>query len=217
MWAIVWKDLRLEMRTGERVSSLLVMAVLIVVVFVAAVGPERLQRPDLGAALIWIALVFAGLVSVQRAFTLEQERNCLDGVLLTPLSTGRLFFAKLLGNVVVLSVVQAAVVPLTLALLDIRAAPTLAGLPFVLLLGIAGFSALGTLFGAVAARTRMREIVLPLLLLPLLVPLLLAAVNVTGALLAGQVWTGVWLRVLIAFDVVFIVSGWLMFGLVVRE
>lgn len=217
MWAVVWKDLRLEMRTGERVSSLLVMAVLIVVVFVAAVGPERLQRPDLGAALIWVALVFAGLVSVQRAFTLEQERNCLDGVLLAPLSPGRLFFAKLLGNVVVLSVVQAAVVPLTLALLDIRAAPTLAGLPFVLLLGIAGFSALGTLFGAVAARTRMREIVLPLLLLPLLVPLLLAAVNVTGALLAGQVWTGVWLRVLIAFDVVFIVSGWLMFGFVVRE
>lgn len=217
MWAVVWKDLRLEMRTGERVSSLLVMAILIVVVFVAAVGPERLQRPDLGAALIWIALVFAGLVSVQRAFTLEQERNCLDGVLLTPLSTGRLFFAKLLGNVVVLSVVQAAVVPLTLALLDIRAAPTLAGLPVVLLLGIAGFSALGTLFGAVAARTRMREIVLPLLLLPLLVPLVLAAVNVTGALLAGQVWTGVWLRVLIAFDVVFIVSGWLMFGFVVRE
>lgn len=217
MWAVVWKDLRLEMRTGERVSSLLVMAILIVVVFVAAVGPERLQRPDLGAALIWIALVFAGLVSVQRAFTLEQERNCLDGVLLTPLSTGRMFFAKLLGNVVVLSVVQAAVVPLTLALLDIRAAPTLAGLPFVLLLGIAGFSALGTLFGAVAARTRMREIVLPLLLLPLLVPLVLAAVNVTGALLAGQVWTGVWLHVLIAFDVVFIVSGWLMFGFVVRE
>lgn len=217
MWAIVWKDLRLEMRTGERVSSLLVMAVLIVVVFVAAVGPERLQRPDLGAALIWVALVFAGVVSVQRAFMLEQERNCLDGVLLTPLSTGRLFFAKLLGNVVVLSVVQAAVVPLTLVLLGIRAAPALAGLPVVLLLGIAGFSALGTLFGAVAARTRMREIVLPLLLLPLLVPLLLAAVNVTGALLAGQVWTGVWLRVLIAFDVVFIVSGWLLFGFVVRE
>lgn len=217
MWAIVWKDLRLEMRTRERVSSLLVMAVLIVVVFVAAVGPEHLQRPDLGAALIWVALVFAGLVSVQRAFTLEQERNCLDGVLLTPLSTGRLFFAKLLGNVVVLSVVQAVVVPLTLALLGLRSAPTLAGLPVVLLLGIAGFSALGTLFGAVAARTRMREIVLPLLLLPLLVPLLLAAVNVTGALLAGQVWTGVWLRVLIAFDVVFIVSGWLLFGFVVRE
>lgn len=217
MWAIVWKDLRLEMRTRERVSSLLVMAVLIVVVFVAAVGPERLQRPAFGAALIWVALVFAGLVSVQRAFTLEQERNCLDGVLLTPLSTGRLFFAKLLGNVVVLSVVQAAVVPLTLALLGIRAAPTLAGLPVVLLLGITGFSALGTLFGAVATRTRMREIVLPLLLLPLLVPLLLAAVNVTGALLAGQVWTGVWLRVLIAFDVVFIVSGWLLFGFVVRE
>lgn len=217
MWAIVWKDLRLEVRTGERVSSLLVMAVLIVVVFVAAVGPEHLQRPDLGAALLWVGLVFAGLTSIQRAFTLEQDRNCLDGVLLTPVDTGRLFFAKWLGNVIVLSVVQAVVAPLTLALLGIRYTPTLVGLPLVLLLGIAGFSALGTLFGAVAARTRMREIVLPLLLLPLLVPLLLAAVSVTGALLAGQIWTGVWLRVLIAFDVVFIVSGWLTFGFVVRE
>lgn len=217
MWAIVWKDLRLEVRTGERVSSLLVMAVLIVVVFVAAVGPERLQRPDLGAALLWVGLVFAGLTSIQRAFTLEQGRNCLDGVLLTPVGTGRLFFAKWLGNVLVLSAVQAVVAPLTLALLGIRYTPALVGLPLVLLLGIAGFSALGTLFGAVAARTRMREVVLPLLLLPLLVPLLLAAVNVTGALLAGQIWTGVWLRVLIAFDVVFIVSGWLTFGFVIRE
>lgn len=217
MWAIVWKDLRLEVRTGERVSSLLVMAVLIVVVFVAAVGPERLQRPALGAALLWVALVFAGLTSIHRACTLEQERNCLDGVLLTPVGTGQLFFAKWLGNVIVLSAVQSVIVPLTLALLGIRYTPALVGLPLVLLLGIAGFSALGTLFGTAAARTRTREIVLPLLLLPLLVPLLLAAVNVTGALLAGQIWTGVWLRVLIAFDVVFIVSGWLTFGFVVRE
>lgn len=217
MWAIVWKDLRLEVRTGERVSSLLVMAVLIVVVFVAAVGPEHLQRPDLGAALLWVALVFAGLTSIQRAFTLEQDRNCLDGVLLTPVGTSQLFFAKWLGNVIVLSAIQSVITPLTLALLGIRYTSALVGLPLVLLLGIAGFSALGTLFGAAAARTRMREVVLPLLLLPLLVPLLLAAVNVTGALLAGQIWTGVWLRVLIAFDVVFIVSGWLTFGFVVRE
>lgn len=217
MWAILWKDMCLELRTKERLSSLLVLAVLIVVVFAAALGPEQLRRPGFGAAVVWVALVFAGMLSVQRAFMLEQERNCLTGLLLSPLGSGRLFFAKLFGNVVFLSVVQAILTPFTLALFGIPYTQALVYLPLVLLLGAVGFSALGTLFGAMAVRTRAREIVLPLMLLPLLVPLLLAAVHVTSALLAGQVWTGVWFRVLVAFDVVFVVSGWLTFGFVVRE
>ena len=90
-------------------------------------------------------------------------------------------------------------------------------LPLVLLLGIIGFSALGTLFAAIAVRTRAREVLLPVMLLPLLVPLLIAAVKVTAALLAGVAWSGVWLRVLLAFDVIFVVTGWLIFAQVVRE
>ena len=107
--------------------------------------------------------------------------------------------------------------PLTIAVLGIPFSASLLGLPLVLLLGIVGFSALGTLFSAMTVRTRAREILLPLMLLPLLVPLLIAVVQVTGALLVGDVWTGVWLRVLVAFDVIFVVTSWLTFGFVLQE
>ena len=102
-------------------------------------------------------------------------------------------------------------------MLHLRGTLFLLALPLVLLLGIVGFSSLGTVFAAIAVRTRAREVLLPLMLLPLLVPLLIAAVKVTGALLAGSDWWGVWLRVLLAFDVIFVVTGWLVFAQVVRE
>jgi len=217
MWALLWKDVRLELRTKERVSSLFVLALLIVFVFVFALSPEQAQRPEVGAALLWVALLFAGMLSLQRAFLIEQERGCLFGLLLSPFDPGTLFLAKLVGNVLFLVLVQAVVTPLTLLLLGARFSWSLLALPLVLLLGIVGFSALGTLFAAIAVRTRAREVLLPLMLLPLLVPLLIAAVKVTGALLAGADWSGVWLRVLLAFDVIFVVTGWLIFAQVVRE
>jgi heme exporter protein B len=217
MWALLWKDLLLELRTKERISSLFVLAVLIVLVFVFALSPEQAQRPEIGAALLWVTLLFAGMLSLQRAFLIEQERGCFLGLLLCPFDPGTLFLAKLLGNVLFLVVVQAIVTPLTLLLLGIRFSLSLVILPLVLLLGIIGFSALGTLFAAIAVRTRAREVLLPLMLLPLLIPLLIAAVKVTGALLAGTEWSGVWLRVLLAFDVIFVVTGWLIFTQVVQE
>jgi heme exporter protein B len=217
MWALLWKDVLLELRTKERVSSLFVLALLIVLVFVFALSPEQIQRPEVGAALLWVALLFAGMLGLQRAFLIEQERACFSGLLLCPFEPGALFLAKLIGNLLFLSLVETVVAPLTLLLLQMPWSRSLLALPLVLLLGIVGFSALGTLFAAIAVRTRAREVLLPLLLLPLLVPLLIAAVKITGAVLAGEVWTGVWLRVLLAFDVIFVVTGWLIFSQVVQE
>lgn len=217
MWALLWKDVLLELRTKERVSSLFVFALLIVLIFVFALSPEQIQRPEVGAALLWVTLLFAGMLGLQRAFLIEQERGCLSGLLLCPFEPGTLFLAKLLGNVLFLGLVEAAVTPLTLVLLRMPWSWSLLALPLVLLLGIVGFSALGTLFAAIAVRTRAREVLLPLMLLPLLVPVLIAAVKVTGALLAGEVWMGVWVRVLLAFDVIFVVTGWLIFSQVVQE
>jgi heme exporter protein B len=215
MWPLLWKDLRLELRTKERISSLFVLALLIVLVFIFALNPEQVRHPEIGAALLWVAPLFAGMLSLQRAFLIEQERGCFSGLLLCPLST--LFLAKLVGNALFLVLVEAIVIPLTLVLLGVQWSWSLLMLPVVVLLGVIGFSALGTLFAAIAVRTRAREVLLPLMLLPLLVPLLIGAVKVTGALLAGAEWPGVWLRVLLAFDVIFVVTGWLMFAQVVRE
>lgn len=217
MWAILWKDVRLELRTKERMASFFVLAVLIVLVFVFALGPEQAENPAIGAALVWVGLLFAGMLSLQRTFLIEQERSCLSGLLLCPFDPSELYLAKLLGNICFLAIVEALVVPITIAFLGLPVSWSLFALPLVLLLGIIGFSALGTLFAAMASRTRAREVLFPLLLLPLLVPLLLASVSVTEALLTGGDWTGIWLRVLIAFDVVFVVTGWLIFAQVVYE
>jgi heme exporter protein B len=217
MWALLWKDVLLELRTKERLSSLFVLALLIILVFVFALGPEQARRPEIGAGVLWVTLLFAGMLSLQRGFLIEQERGCLFGLLLTPIDAGTLFIAKFLGNVLFLTIVEAIVTPITLLLLGSSWSPLLLLLAAVELLGIIGFSALGTLFAAIAVRTRAREVLLPVMLLPLLVPLLMASVKVTSALLAGAAWPEAWLRVLFAFDVIFVVTGWLIFGQVMWE
>jgi heme exporter protein B len=217
MWALLWKDVLLELRTKERLSSLFVLALLIILVFVFALGPEQARRPEIGAGVLWVTLLFAGMLSLQRGFLIEQERGCLFGLLLTPIDAGTLFLAKFLGNVLFLTIVEAIVTPMTLLLLGSSWSPILLLLAAVELLGIIGFSALGTLFAAIAVRTRAREVLLPVMLLPLLVPLLMASVKVTSALLAGEAWPEAWLRVLLGFDVIFVVTGWLIFGQVMWE
>ena len=217
MLALLWKDLLLEFRTKERISSLFVLSFLIVLVFVFALSPEQIQGPAIEAALLWVTLVFAGMLSLQRAFLLEQERGCFSGLLLTPVEPGTLFLAKMLGNVLFLLLVELIVAPLSLALFGVPFLPSLLMLPVVLLLGTVGFSALGTLLAAIAVRTRAREVLLPVMLLPLLVPLLIAAVKVTSAVLTGEEWCGVWFRVLVAFDIIFVVTGWLIFSQIVQE
>ena len=217
MWALLWKDVLLELRTKERLSSLFVLAVLIILTFVFALSPEQAQRPEIGAAVLWVALLFAGMLSLQRGFLIEQERGCLSGLLLTPIDPSTLFLAKFLGNVLFLSIVETIVTPITLVLFGFVWSSALLMLPVVELLGIVGFSALGTLLSAIAVRTRAREVLLPVMLLPLLIPLLIATVKVTNSLLGGEPGLDVWLRVLLAFDVIFVVTGWLIFGQVVRE
>lgn len=217
MLALLWKDFLLEFRTKERLSSLFVLSLLIVLIFVFALSPQQIQGSEIEAALLWVTIVFAGMLSLQRAFLLEQERGCFSGLLLCPIDPGAIFLAKMLGNVLFLLIVELVVTPLSLAFFGVPFTRSLLALPVVLLLGTIGFAALGTLFSAIAVRTRAREVLLPIMLLPLLVPLLIAAVKVTSMILTGGEWAGVWFRVLIAFDIIFVVTGWLIFSHVVQE
>ena len=217
MWALLWKDLTIELRTREGVSSLLVLGLLVILVFAFALGPAGLQAEGLDAAFLWVALLFAGMLGIQRSFVLEQERGCLLGLLLCPVDRGTLFLAKVVGNLALLTVLQLALIPMGVAFLGLPPARAFLLLPGALFLGTLGFAALGTLFSAVAVRVRAREVMLPLLLLPLLVPVSLAVVKVSEAVLAGAGWGGVWLRVLLAVDVIYVVAGWLLFEEVVQE
>jgi len=216
--AILLKDLRIEWRTRESLASVFVLGVLLLVVFTVAHDPEPEAAPALAPAVLWVAFVFTGLLGVQRGFLLERENDCMAGLLSAPIDPAAIYAGKLLANVVLLGVTQAVVVPLVGLFLHVDLWGVLPGLIAVLVLGNVGFASLATLFAAVATRTRAREVMLPLLLLPLLVPLLIGAVTAARAVLGGGLGAARdGIAVLIAFDVVFVVSGWLLFAYVVRD
>jgi heme exporter protein B len=216
--AILRKDLRIEWRTHEGVASAFVLGVLLVIVFTFAYDPRPEEAPALAPAMLWVAFAFTGVLAVQRSFLLERENDCLAGLLTAPVDPAAIYLGKLAGTVVLLAVMQAVVVPLTGLLLHVPLGDVLPGLLVVLVLGTLGFAALATLFAAIAVRTRSREVLLPLLLLPLAVPLLIAAVSATRAVLeSGLGAAAEGLRVLVAFDVVYLVAGWLLFEYVLRD
>jgi len=216
--AILLKDVRIELRTRESVASVFVLGVLMLVVLSVAHDPDPEAAPALAPAVLWVTFVFTGLVGIQRGFLLERENDCLAGLLSAPIDPASIYAGKLAANVVLLGVVEAIVVPLVGLFLHLDLVPVLPGLIVVLLLGNVGFAALATLFAAIATRTRAREVLLPLLLLPLLVPLLIASVSATRAVLAdGLVAARDAVAVLAAFDVVFTVAGWLLFTYVVLD
>jgi heme exporter protein B len=216
--AILAKDLRIEWRTRESVASVFVLGVLLLVVLTVAHDPTPEAAPALAPVVLWVTFVFTGMAGIQRGFLLERENDCLAGLLSAPLDPADIYAGKLAANVILLGVTQLVVVPLVGLLMHVDLWPVLPGLLVVLLLGNLGFAALATLFAAVAARTRARETLVPLLVLPLLVPLLIGAVQATQAVLAGGVGEARdALAVLLAFDVVFAVAGWLLFTYVVRD
>jgi heme exporter protein B len=216
--AILRKDLRIEWRTRESISSLVALGILLLVVFTIAHDPTPEEQPRLAPSVLWATFVFTGLLGVQRSFLLEREQDCLAGLLLAPIDPAAIFAGKLIANLVLLGVMQAIVVPLVALLLHVDFLPVLPGLLLVLTLGNVGFSAGATLFTAMATRTRAREVLLPLLLLPLVLPVLIAGVKATQAVLAsGLGGAGDAIGVLAAFDVVFVVAGWLLFTYVVRD
>jgi heme exporter protein B len=216
--AVLAKDLRIEWRTKEGVSAAFVLGVLLLVVLTVAHDAPAEAAPGLVPPVLWASFLFTGLLGVQRGFLLERESDCLAGLLAAPIDPGDVYLGKLGANVVLLAVMQAIVVPLSGLFLHVDLVPVLPGLLLVLLLGNLGFAALATLFAAVAVRTRAREVMLPILLLPLLVPLLVLAATATRDVLAAGIAEARFaLQVLAAFDVVFGVAGWLLFEYVVRD
>jgi heme exporter protein B len=214
VWQIVLKDLRLELRSQSGLASLFVLGLLVLLIFEFAT-PEK-PTPESAAAGLWLSFVFAGTLGAQRTFLIERDNLCIEGLKMAPIDPSSIFLAKMLGTLGTLTVLQVIVVPLTAMFSGIVPASPL-GLAGVCLLGNLGFSALATLFASIAVGIRAREIILPLLIFPVLVPLVIASVKASAILLGSPGDAGVWVNVLVAFDVVFTTAGWLLFGHVIRE
>ena len=214
--AVLRKDLRIEWRTKESLAGFVVLGVLLVVVFSVAFDPTPQEAPRLAPSVLWATFVFTGLLGIQRGFVVERENDCLGGVLASPLDPAALYLGKLTSNVILLGVMQAIVLPLVAVLLHAEVGRVLPLLLLVLALGNLGFAALATLFAAMTVRARSREVMLPVLLLPLLVPVLIGGVKATDAALRGGPAAAA-LGVLAAFDAIFVVAGVLLFEQVVRD
>jgi len=214
VWQILVKDLRIEFRSQTGLVSLFVLGLLVLLIFQFAL-PEK-PTPESAAAGLWLSFVFVGTLGAQRTFLLERDNLCIEGLKTAPIDPASIYLAKMIGTLVSLTILQVVVVPLTAVFFGVSPRAPLA-FALVCLLGNVGFAALATLLASMSVGTRAREVILPLLLFPLLVPLVIAAVKASAVLLGGAGESAVWIRVLICFDVVFTVAGWLLFEHVLRE
>ena len=215
--AIFAKDLRLEARTKETISAMLTFAVIVAFIFGFAFDPSPSTIAVVGPGIVWVAYIFTGILGMNRTFALERDRGTLEGLLLAPVGREAIYAGKLASTTTIMLVVEILLLPVFLLLFDLD----LFNVWFALITVAAtvGFGAVGTLFSAIAAHTRAREVLLPLLFLPVALPIVIGAVTGSSAAMSGDGWDGVgrWLQFIVAFDAVFLVLSSWAFEFVLEE
>jgi heme exporter protein B len=221
MWhtvsTIFWKDLKIELRTKEAFSASFVFAVLVLVIFSFALNLSNDEALRLGAGILWIAFAFAGVLSLNRSFALEKEESCAHGLVLAPVDRAAIYLGKFFVNVVFMLVTEIFILPLFAIFFNVDIGAKLWLLVLILILGSAGFASIGTLFSAMAVHTRMREVMLPILLLPTTVPIIIASVKTTAYALGAGEEASFWFTTLIVYDIVSVTLCFLMFEHVLQE
>jgi heme exporter protein B len=203
---IAAKDLRSEWRTKEALNSSVAFALVILLLFSFAFEPTEEQTRQIAGGLLWLAFAFAGALILNRSFARELPNDCLDALIAAPLTGAALFLGKLLANFVLLAAVELISLPVFGIFYDVNWTRQLGPLLEVMALGTWGMTVVGTLFSALTVNLRLRELMLPMLVYPVMLPALLASVQLTSPLVMGQPLAGdlmVWLRLLVAFDVIF--------------
>lgn len=216
---LLWKDLVLEVRTREILTAMTVFAMLVAVVFNFAFSPSPQDALRLLPGMLWVTLAFASTLGLSRSFVLERDQQCLEALRLFPFDPGLIYAGKLLSNLLALLAVEILLLPAFAVIAGVPLLGHIGALAVVLLLGSVGLVAVGTLFSAMSVNTRIREVLLPVLLFPLAAPVLISGVRSTLGILAGRPWADVLpgVRLLVAFDVIFVVVGYLIFEYVVEE
>ena len=215
---IAWKDLLVERRSKETLNALLFFSLLLLFVFQLALGPDRERLASVLPGLLWIGFILSGLLALGRTFLIEREHDCWEGLLLAPGDKSAIYLGKLAGNLVVMLAVEALVLALFVLFFNIDLGGALPGLALVIGLGTVGLAAVGTLFAAMTAHLRARELLFPVLFLPMEVPVLLGTVQATEALFLGEPLSAVshWLKLLLAADLIYLTAGILTFDFILE-
>ena len=215
--AVLWKDLSAELRGREMLSAMLVFALLVILIFNFALELDARTRANVTSGVLWVTFAFAGTLGLNRSMAMEKDRGCLDGLLLAPVDRSAIYFGKALSNLVFMLVVEAIVLPVYSVLYNTNLFNP--GLILVILMGSIGYVAVGTLLAAMAVQTRTRDILLPILLFPVVIPVLIAAVKASSGFLQGipmaDIWS--WLNLLIVYDIIFTAVAFMVFDYIVEE
>lgn len=215
--AVIWKDLAAELRSRELLGAMLVFALLVVLIFNFALELDVRTRATITSGVLWVTFTFAGTLGLNRSMAVEKDRGCLDGLLLAPVDRSAIFFGKTAANLIFLLIVAGVVVPLYSLLYNTNL--LVPGLLAVIVLGCLGYIVVGTLLASMAVQARTRDILLPILLFPVVLPVLVAAIKATNGFLLGLEMTEIrpWLNLLIVYDVVFTAAAFMLFDFVVEE
>ena len=215
---LLWKDLLLELRRRESLLAMFFFGILLLIIFHFAFDIPPEKAPEVAPGLLWLALVFSGTLGLMQLFQAERENHCLEALLLSPIDRAALFLAKVLFNLILMTLLEIVLLPLFWIMFNLTLWERLPSIFLCGLLGTAGFCVLGTLFSAVTLNARGRELLLPLLLLPLMIPVILGTIRGMEIILrAGDFQESLsWLRLLIGFDVIFLTVGILVFEWVIE-
>ncbi len=215
VWHILLKDLRCELRSKQMWIGMGLFALLVLVIFNFAFDLRVDNKAAVAPGALWVAFVFASFLGLGRTLSAERERGSLDRLLLCPVNRKAIYLAKLLGNVLFISVVEIVALPVFAVLFNVPF--SIGGLLPIVLLGTIGIASVGTLFSALALATQARELLLPILVFPLIVPIIIAVVRATGALMITTVDEPPWLGLIIAFDAIFLSLSTLLFEYIIEE
>lgn len=215
IWIILWKDIRCELRSKQMWAGMGLFALLVLVIFNFAFDLRVDNKAAVAPGALWVAFVFASFLGLGRTIAAEREKGSFDRLLLCPVDRKAIYLAKLLGNVFFIGVVEIVALPVFAILFDVPF--TVGGLLPIVLLGTLGIASVGTLFSAMAAATQARELLLPLLVFPLIVPIVIACVRATGALMIVTANEPPWLGLIAAFDAIFLSLSTILFEYVIEE
>ena len=204
--AIVWKDFVTEFKTRELFSAMFIFALLVILIFIFSVNLSIVKASEVGPWILWVAFLFSGTLGLNRSFVLEKENGCLMGLILAPADRTTIYFGKLISNFVFLTAMELFILPLFMVFFNIDLLEHLLPLLLVIFLCTLGFCTLGTLLSSLSSNLKTREIMLPILLYPLLVPIVIGVVRMTGQILAGEPLSGMmnWIGLTASFDIIYI-------------
>lgn len=215
--AVVQKDLAAELRSRELLSAMLIFSLLVILIFNFALELDISTRRSVTSGVLWATFTFAGTLGLNRSMATEKDRGCLDGLLLAPVDRSAIYFGKVISNFTFMLIVEVIVLPVYSILYGLNLFQP--GLLLVILLGSIGYTAVGTLLSAMSIQTRTRDVMLPILLFPVVIPVVIAAVKASGGYLSAAPVDEIlpWLNLLIVYDVIFTALAYMLFDSVVEE